>query len=108
MIKPPSLTVDARQAAANNALLDLVAGRIGAATDSALARAMRISPPTMSKIRNGHLAIGSVLIVAMIERGGVTIAEVRQHVPLRPPPAWVARARAAADAHCADHQQGLP
>lgn len=75
---------DARQAAANNALLDVVAAQVAASNDAQLARALGSSAPIISKIRHGRMAIGATLQVAMIEHCDIALWQIRQYVP----PPW--------------------
>lgn len=73
--------VDQAQQRSNNMLLDYVAGKVGARTDAALAKALRVSTPVVSKIRHGRLPIGATIQLTMLEELDVTLQMLRAFVP---------------------------
>ena len=63
-----------------NKLLDSLLVDNALKNDAALARALEVAPPVISKLRHGRLAIGSTLILAIHETFGVPVAEIRRAV----------------------------
>jgi hypothetical protein len=60
-----------------NALLDALLEKLGCKNDAALARALEVAPPQISKIRHKRLAVGATLLVAAHELTGMPIRELR-------------------------------
>lgn len=76
MTNPISL----QQALANNVLLDIVAKKINAFSDRQLAKALHTNAPIISKIRNGKMAIGPTIQIAMIEHCDIELLTIRRYV----------------------------
>lgn len=64
-------------AAGNNELLDTLLAK-GPKNDAALARALEVAPPVISKIRHGRLPIGASLLIRMHEVFDVSIRELKR------------------------------
>lgn len=62
-------------------LLDAVKAKLELKNDAALSRKLDVAPPNLSKIRNGHNAVGDSLILRLVEDSIMTLAEIRQFVP---------------------------
>lgn len=60
-----------------NALLDHLMQKLQLKNDAALARALEVQPPVISKIRHGHLPIGATALIAMHELTGESVADLR-------------------------------
>jgi plasmid maintenance system antidote protein VapI len=60
-----------------SALLDYLMSKLNLKNDAALARALDVQPPVISKIRHNRLPIGATLLITMHELTGKTIAELR-------------------------------
>ena len=60
-----------------NRLLDNVMATLQLRNDAALARALEVSPPTISKIRRGRMPVSPALLIAMHEVTGYTIGDLR-------------------------------
>jgi len=60
-----------------NRLLDELIERLNLKNDAALARALSIAPPVISKIRHGHLPVGPSVLIRMHEESGLSIRELR-------------------------------
>jgi hypothetical protein len=58
-------------------LLDLATKRLKLKNDAALARALEVAPPVISKIRHDALDIGAMLAVNIHETAGISIAEIK-------------------------------
>jgi hypothetical protein len=71
---------DADQIANNNELLNAVASQLGCRNDAALAAALYVMPPVISKIRHGNLPIGATLQLTMLDRG-IPLTLIRLYVP---------------------------
>ena len=61
----------------NNDLLDTLLAK-GPKNDAALARALEVAPPVISKIRHGRLPIGASLLIRMHEVLDVSIRELKR------------------------------
>ena len=61
----------------NNELLDMLLAK-GPKNDAALARALEVAPPVISKIRHGRLPIGASLLIRMHEVFDVSIGELKR------------------------------
>lgn len=64
--------------AGNNDLLDMLLDKPGMKNDAALARALEVAPPVISKIRHGRLPIGASLLIRMHEVFDVSIRELKR------------------------------
>ncbi|PIG31099.1 hypothetical protein CLU93_5452 [Janthinobacterium sp. 35] len=64
-------------AAGNNELLDTLLAK-GPKSDAALARALEVAPPVISRIRHGRLPIGASLLIRMHEVFDVSIRELKR------------------------------
>lgn len=60
-----------------NALLDYMMGHLKCKNDAALARALEVAPPVISKIRHRRLPIGASLLVMMHEITNKPVQELR-------------------------------
>ena len=61
----------------NNELLDMLLAK-GPKNDAALARALEVAPPVISKIRHGRLPVGASLLIRMHEVFDVSIGELKR------------------------------
>ena len=64
--------------AGNNDLLDMLLDKPGMKNDAALARALEVAPPVISKIRHGRLPVGASLLIRMHEVFDVSISELKR------------------------------
>ncbi|WP_300752214.1 helix-turn-helix transcriptional regulator [Janthinobacterium sp.] len=62
----------------NNELLDTLVLQHSLKNDAALARALEVAPPVISKIRHGRLPIGASLLIRMHEVFDVSIRELKR------------------------------
>lgn len=76
-----------------NKLLDALIDKIGLKNDAALARALSVSPPVISKLRHATLPIGGTLLVAVHEASGMSIREMKELAGLRSIPSLSCRVR---------------
>lgn len=60
-----------------NKLLDLLIEKLALKNDAALARALDIAAPVISKLRNKRLAVGASLLINMHEATGISILDLR-------------------------------
>lgn len=60
-----------------HALIDAVLTRQKLANDAALAIALAVAPPVLSKVRHGKLAVGPSLILRLHETFGMPVKEIR-------------------------------
>lgn len=58
-------------------MLDGVIEQQNLKNDAALARAIKVAPPVISKIRNGVLPLGSSMLVKLHEFTGKTTLEIK-------------------------------
>jgi hypothetical protein len=65
-----------------NTLVDACLAATGLKNDSALARAMQVSLPYMSRIRHGH--IGSTVLIKLHQESGISIAELKAMAGIPP------------------------
>lgn len=63
-----------------NALLNLVAEKIGARNDAQLARGLEVAPPVISKIRHSRLPVGALLIIKIHETTGMAVADIKAYI----------------------------
>lgn len=71
--KPPVKHVDA-----SGRLFDTLCQRNGFTTDAQLAKWMNMPRSSISRIRHGGQAVTDSMILAAVEKGGMTVAEVRR------------------------------
>lgn len=64
-----------------NGLLDTIIARNSLKNDAALARFFEVAPPVISKMRHGRLPVGATMILSMLDREIMTLAEIRSFVP---------------------------
>lgn len=64
-------------AARSNDLLDAVLRKTGLKNDAALARALEVAPPVISKIRHGRLPVGASLVVRVCELTEMGLNEIK-------------------------------
>lgn len=60
-----------------NQMLDKMIATLGMKNDAALARALEVAPPVLSKLRHGRLSFGCALVVRTHELTGWTIREIK-------------------------------
>jgi transcriptional regulator with XRE-family HTH domain len=60
-----------------SALLDAVREKLDLKNDAALARALEVAPPLLSRIRHNKLPVGATLLVAIHELTGVPTRDLR-------------------------------
>ena len=63
-----------------NRLLDFLIERLKLKNDAALARALSIMPPMISKVRSRRAAISPALLVVMHEASGISLEELREQM----------------------------
>lgn len=66
-----------------NDVLDWAITNNGLKNDAALARALEVAPPVLSKVRHGRLSIGSTLIVRLHEVTDVSVRDIKHKLGLR-------------------------
>ena len=59
-------------------LLATLIGKLNLKNDTALSRALEVSPPVISKIRHRRLPVTASLLIRMHEVSALSIAELRQ------------------------------
>jgi transcriptional regulator with XRE-family HTH domain len=60
-----------------NYLIDALRAQFGLDNDAALARRLRVRPPTLSKVRTRRVGVSAALLIAMHEASGLTIRDLR-------------------------------
>ena len=60
------------------ALLNAVIGKMQLKNDAALARALGLEPPVISKLRHGKIAVGATLLLRIYDVAGMSIEEQRE------------------------------
>lgn len=60
-----------------NRLLDALIEHLKLKNDAALARALEVAPPVISKIRHRRLPVGAALLIRMHEVSELTISDLR-------------------------------
>jgi plasmid maintenance system antidote protein VapI len=58
-------------------MLDVVLDQQNIKNDAALARAIQVSPPAISKVRNGCQPLSATLLVKLHEATGMTTMEIK-------------------------------
>lgn len=56
-----------------SALLDYIMRNLGLKNDAAMARKFSLGPPVICKLRNGHMALSSAILLVFHEGGGYSI-----------------------------------
>jgi plasmid maintenance system antidote protein VapI len=69
--------VTAPEALDPSALLDYLMSALNLKNDAALARALEVQPPVISKIRHNRLPIGASLLITMHELTGESVKTLR-------------------------------
>lgn len=64
-----------------NGLLDTLTEKLQLKNDAALSRALEVAPPVISKLRHGRLHVGDSLIVRLLDKDIMSLAEIRAFVP---------------------------
>ena len=64
-----------------NGLLDEVISIMHLKNDAALARALEVAPPVISKLRHQRIPVGASFLVKCHELGGLSFQHMRQFVP---------------------------
>ena len=62
-------------------LLDAISAKLELKNDAALARALELAPPVVSKLRRLRMPVGNSFILMLLDREIMTLAEVRAFVP---------------------------
>lgn len=60
-----------------NHLLDILIGKLQLKNDAALARALEVAPPVISKIRHHRLPVGASMLIRMHEVTGMSVRDLR-------------------------------
>jgi hypothetical protein len=60
-----------------NHLLDVLIGKLQLKNDAALARALEVAPPVISKVRHYRLPVGASLLIRMHEVTDMSIRDLR-------------------------------
>lgn len=60
-----------------NKLLTDICAQLALKNDAALSRALEVAPPTISKIRNGHVPMGDNMLIRLHELTGITVRELK-------------------------------
>lgn len=63
-----------------NTLLDLAADILKCKNDVALAIALDVAPPVISKVRHGRLPVGATLIIKLHEATGMPVANIKAYI----------------------------
>lgn len=61
-----------------NALLDHLIKKLDLRNDAALARALGVASPVVSKVRHGRLTVGATMLISMHEASGISIKDLRE------------------------------
>ena len=68
-----------------NRVLDAIIEKLELKNDAALARALEVAPPVISKIRHHTLAIGATILLRMHEISDFSIRELRELMSTKNP-----------------------
>lgn len=68
-----------------NRVLDAIIDKLQLKNDAALARALEVAPPVISKIRHHTLAIGATILLRMHEISDLSIRELRELMSTKEP-----------------------
>ncbi len=60
--------------------LDYVKLEFGLKNDAALARALKVSPPNISKLRHGYIPFGDHWVLTFYDATGIPIREIKRMV----------------------------
>lgn len=72
-------------------LMDLLIDKMKLKNDAALARALGVAPPVVSKTRSGSVGMSTTMLVRMSDASGLTINYLREQVGIAPlTPAYAA------------------
>ena len=74
MSRPASIHPDPNQ------LFDKLLADHELKNDAALSRALEVSPPVISKMRNGHLGLGASMLLAIHDYTGMPIRTIRSYL----------------------------
>jgi plasmid maintenance system antidote protein VapI len=66
------------------ALLDHLLSHMGPKNDAALAAALEVAPPVISKLRNRRLPLGASMLLRMHDATGLSIASMRMIADIPP------------------------
>lgn len=66
-------------------VLNALMGRLGVKNDAALARALEVAAPVISKVRNRRTPLGDNLLLRAHEVSGLSIRELKSLMGERPP-----------------------
>jgi len=58
-------------------MLDVIMQKKGLKTDAALAKALKVAAPVISKVRHNTISIGPSLLVRLHELSGMTTMEIK-------------------------------
>ena len=61
-------------------LLDAVRAKMNLKNDAELGRALKITPPVISKIRNGRIAVSAAMILLIYDTAQMSLAEIRSYL----------------------------
>lgn len=75
--------VRAELAARQSTLLDDILQAVGIKNDAHLSRLVEMSPPVISKLRNGRMPIGPSMLIALNEISGRDIKDMKRHLGMR-------------------------
>lgn len=64
-----------------NKFLDLIMSHLGLKNDAALARALEVTAPVISKMRHGRLAFGATLVIRTHELTEWPVKEILAQLP---------------------------
>lgn len=67
-----------------NNLLDALTAHLGLKNDAALARALGVAPPVISKVRHRRLPLGAIMLINMHEVADLSIRELKVLAGLDP------------------------
>jgi len=59
------------------ALLDHIITANNLKNDAALAKALKVAPPVISKVRHGKLPLGAAMIIYLHEFSGLSVKEIK-------------------------------
>ncbi|CAN5883311.1 hypothetical protein BH11PSE12_BH11PSE12_18440 [soil metagenome] len=78
MSKQINKQMSPQQVIGNNELLNTLLCIMSLKNDAALAHALEVAPHVISKIRHGHLDIGSTLLIRAHEESGACIRTMKE------------------------------
>lgn len=85
MEQEQNLSEETRRARAvvQSALLDDILRKSMIKNDAVLSRMVEMSPPVISKLRNGHLPVGPGMLIALSEVTGRSIKDMKQALGMK-------------------------